>query len=511
MLLGRDVELERLSADYEAAAHSGPMVVFVAGERGIGKTRLLAEFAARLGVLAASERPLVIQVRNRWEVGAVYRPCERLVEALGWRARYQWNGAARPRGAASYLLTGGEDGAAQAVSALAQVCDRMSVVLLIDDWDWADPDEGPSLVRLVAGSKGLPVMFVVAGRKVEPSLFGLDPEIAVRHLRLQPLTESQSCQLVQQHPASSALPPDAIEALVRRGGGNPAHLLESIEALIDEGTLTASGDGWVVREGQALDAVPESLRNGVLSRLDTLPPAAKELVRLCAVLGENLAPRVLAELAGQSVEDVGRAMEAVVEAGLMWPEESEGGYRFRSPLVREVAYDTMLRRHRAELHRRVGLYLEAAGTADVEALALHSVKGGLAEQAARYGPAAGERLLHWGRPQEAAALLSELESLMGDYPPEERARVQELLAQAYVSQGACQAGLERLLDALGSVRDPAWRARLMREVGWAHAIDGRPDLAMRHYQQARELAASTANEGEWAMVAASMRLLYDRP
>ena len=46
-------------------------------------------------------------------------------------------------------------------------------------------------------------------------------------------------------------------------------------------------------------------------------------------------------------------MEAVVEAGLMWPEES-GGYRFRSPLVREVAYDTMLRRHRAELHRKWG-------------------------------------------------------------------------------------------------------------------------------------------------------------
>ena len=137
MLLGRDVELERLSADYEAAAHSGPMVVFVAGERGIGKTRLLAEFAARLGVLAASERPLVIQVRNRWEVGAVYRPCERLVEALGWRARYQWNGAARPRGAASYLLTGGET-ARRRPLVPAQVCDRMSVVLLIDDWD-CDP------------------------------------------------------------------------------------------------------------------------------------------------------------------------------------------------------------------------------------------------------------------------------------------------------------------------------------------------------------------------------------
>lgn len=513
-LVGRDAEMQMLTAEYGRTAQGQTTLVLVSGEAGIGKTRLLREFVARLEVMEANLRPLAIQIRNWWEVGSTYRPCESLLGALGLRVEHPVLGATalgRHRMRHEARTGAAATGSEQLLEALGGFCRRMPVVVLVDDWDWAEPGDCRRLMELVRGSAEWPVMFVLAGRRIELETLAELAAVPVLQLKLQPLGTRDCWRLLQQHPAASALPPDACEALVQRSGGNPAHLIESVEALIEEGALVASGEGWVVREGQALHAVPESLRNSVLSRLDALEPAAKELLRLCSVLGDEVTAPVLSQVSGLAPEEVSRRMVPLLEAGLLAAEATERKYLFRSDLVRKVAYDTMLRRQRRELHRRAALCLEEDPETSSEDLARHCVKAGLADKAMRYGIDAGEALLRRGEPERAAELLSELEGLVGDGSPDERVRLLESLAEAYITQGECQAGIERLLEALGLARAPSVRGRLMGQLGWACAIQGQADRAMRHYQQARTLLDLGGDKSGQAMVAAGVRLLYDRP
>ena len=517
-LVGRSDELKRLMTVYTMAVSGKTGLVLLTGEAGIGKTRLLSEFLGILQAMDAKQRPVVVHVRNRWDVGNVYRPYDSMVGAIGARARQVLEGAngdAPPAGLkARALLFGGTKTAA---SMLRDICERLPAVIIVDDWQWATNEDGERIVQVIGEAAGLPVLFVISGRRADlvPQASIAEAgirDITVHRLRLAPLGRNDSWLLLQQHPAFSALPLDVAESLLDRAGGNPAHVLECIDSLIDQGLLAPSGDGWRAVQDRGALLVPEMLRNDILSHLDSLGPSERDFLRLCAVIGLQFSVAMLAKVMAIAEAEVRSHLGALVEAGLLVAmDASTETYSFRSGLVREVTYDTMLKRHRRQLHLRVGEILEASGEADSADLVVHFVRAGVAEKAVPYGLAAGETLLQQGDHDRALALLSELEPLLSEGDTEHSVVLLERLGEALVCSGNCAAGLDRLLRALSLVRDPASRGRLMAQVGWAYAIQGRAEMAVKHYQRAQEALSGAGELQQQMLVAASMRWLYDRP
>ncbi len=513
-MAGRAAETQRLLALYDAAALGRTGLVLLTGESGIGKTRLMVEFAALLRGRHGSARPLVIHVRNRWEVSVSYRPYDMLTQALGVRPNVRGDGRPATLRAAMEAAdpTKSEGDCREAVEALRDLCGRMPVVLLVDDWDWADPLDAALLANLIQSVAGLPILVLVSGRRVELPLPAGLSDVSVNRMKLTPLDSRESWMLLQQHPAFGALPADMAESLLQWTGGNPAHVLESVEALIDQGVVSPSGEGWRIREENLAVAMPETIRNSVLSRLDAADPDSVHLLRLCSVMGAEISLPLLAAVAERAETELRDEMHSLVEAGLVvsLPEAADR-YCFRSELIREVAYHTMLKRHRQELHRAVGLALEKRPDARAADLALHFVRAGLGERAVRYGLAASGDMLARGEHERVLLLLDEMRAHIPEDDANQRAVLLERLGEAYVASGNTAGGVEAFLQALGMTRDPVGRGRLMTQAGWAYAIQGRADVAMKHYQRAREVLSSVEAEPEQALVAASMRLLYDRP
>ena len=513
-LAGRSSELEQLMALYNRAASGKTTVVLITGEGGIGKSRLLAEFVALLDALGTRQRPRIVKVHNRWEVGDFYRPYDELVGQLGPgdspAGRAADRGDSRSAGNGRRVETSG--GAAEVASRIASACRAGPCLLAFDDWEWADEEEGQRLAALIESLGDLPVLLVIAGRRVELPLGPEAAECSLIRLRLAPLSVRDSWALLQQHPACGALPPEVGHSLLRRTGGNPSHILESVDFLVDQGIIAPSGDGWRVVEGRGGAALPETLRNDVLSRLDSLDADERQVLRVCAVVGRPVSVSLAARILEVEEMKVREALQVLVDVGLMVPADSaEEPYGFRSELVKEVTYDSMLKRQRRELHRLVGEVLEGMGEAADSELALHFIRARASDKAVPYGLRATSGMLARDQGEEALRLLLEMDGLIEGDDLETRATYLERLGQAYVATGKCSDGTDRLVQALALVRDPHRRGCLLAEIGWAYAIQSKAELAMKHYQRANGILASCNGRKEMVAIGAAMRLLYDRP
>jgi predicted ATPase len=133
-----------------------------------------------------------------------------------------------------------------------------------------------------------------------------------------------------------------------------------------------------------------------MARLDRLGPA-KEIAQVAAVIGQQFSYALLEMVSPASAADVGAGIARLVDAGLAFPQSraTEPSYSFKHALMRDVAYDNLLRGRRQQIHERVARALEehfpAVTEAEPELLAQHFGRAGLAELACTYYERAGDR------------------------------------------------------------------------------------------------------------------------
>jgi class 3 adenylate cyclase/tetratricopeptide (TPR) repeat protein len=410
-LVGREHELGHLEAAWRRALDARPGVVLVAGEPGIGKTRLVAELCRR----AHAEGATVLLGRSTEEALAPHQP---FVEALGhYVASCPADELLLQVGTSRAVLarlvpelgdvsarTGAEGESDRyalfdAVAALLREAARSRpTILVLDDLHWADPSS-LLLLRHIARTLGdAPLLVLGTYREIE--MHEDDPLTAamaelrrarrLTRLPLEGLAPAAVGELLRNRGVE--LHDDDVRALAARTEGNPFFVEE------------------VVRQPEpALDAgVPESVKDLVLRRLRRLDDPARAALAAAAVLGAEFELAVLERVTGTDGDTLLQTMDdALAARALVETPGAVGRYGFAHALIRETVYEQLSATRRARLHLRAGEALEAlfAGRLDEQApaLARHFAQAGDPARSLEYEVRAARAAARVQAPEQAIA------------------------------------------------------------------------------------------------------------
>ena len=510
LLAGRDAEMAHIR---QLLAGAGPPVLLLAGEPGMGKTRLLEEAASRAagGGWGIARGGCLRRAQDAYAPlsGALDDALQRL--PTGQRAE-----ALRQAGRVDLLLPelappGGPDpgkGEAPAgvqpeqqrrllVSSagrlLRAVAGPAGTLLVLDDLHWAGPDAVDLLAALLAAAGSPPLRVIGAYRDSEtPARLGefvadLARASLVRVLPLGPLTDADAGQLLLQLAPEGEQMPAVLPAIVRRAGGVPFFLVSYAEQVSDGG-----------QDGAPL-AVPWTVAQVIGQRVAALPGPAKELLSVAAVAGRVVPHALLAQVTGSDDEQVLEAVETALEARLL-AEDGTDGYRFTHDLIRETVEKGLSAARRRRLHRRIAQALEHQPGASAESLAFHFSHSGEDGTAAGYlelaGDQAQQRVAYAAAAEFYAAAAARLEAAGR---PAEVVPVTEKQGLASYRAGRYDAAITALEGALAGYR----------AVGDAESVARLAGLANAHYRRGTghdalgELADMTEGDPALAPGAAS--------
>ncbi|HET7010952.1 MAG TPA: AAA family ATPase, partial [Anaerolineales bacterium] len=395
-LVGRDGPLARMTSSLERAQAGIGSVVWLIGEAGVGKSRLLEEFAAGLPRGA----PLLngSSLRGGEEV-----PYYALAEAL--RSGFRRQGLpsdipARYLAAASRVLpelmdepghppsATPEPGEARAfvLEALEELVRRLvgsgtPGVLCLDDLQWADAETLEWLAVFGRGLKRLPTLLILASRSEDASILeGLRRSLAraveVVEIQLQGLDPEAAHRLVCHVLANPSGSPSLSARLHASTAGHPFFLLETLRTLIEEGKL----DGAAAGSDEL--PLPDTVRRVIEGRVGRLGPVARQMLEAGSVIGERFAFAAVRRTAGRSEIQALEGLEEAVARQLLHADES--GYRFTHDLVRRTVEAAISPPRRQILHRRAGEALETTEPGAWTVLANHFHLGGVPEKAVVY-------------------------------------------------------------------------------------------------------------------------------
>jgi class 3 adenylate cyclase/tetratricopeptide (TPR) repeat protein len=393
--VGRSEEAALLRATYRrCAGEPSVQLVTVLGEPGVGKSRLIQEFAEDLDA-----QPDLIRWRQGrclpYGDGVGYWPLSEIVKAEAGILESDGPEDAQAKLARS-VETGVDDPTERdwlvarlaplaGIGEVASSSDRTEtftawrryfealasqhgLVLVFEDLHWGDDALLAFVEHLVDRTSGLPMLIVCAAR---PELYDRWPgwgggKKNASTIALAPLSDPETAMLISGLLDRAVLPAETQRALLERAGGNPLYTEEFVRMLTDRGILERTGH--TVRLSAAEIPVPDTVQAIIGARLDTLAHETKAIVQDASVLGRVFWVGALAEMGGRERADVRERLHACAKLELIRPVRSssiEGDeeYAFWHILVRDVAYAQMPRAERAEKHRAAAEWLrDVAGS-----------------------------------------------------------------------------------------------------------------------------------------------------
>jgi tetratricopeptide (TPR) repeat protein len=358
----------------------------------------------------------------------------------------------------------------------------MPTLIVVEDAHWVD-DASHLLLRYVAASQTpRPWFLLVTTRPSADSL--VERGGPGQRLELAPLDVDSATELALAVAAEHALSEEAVEDIAFRAAGNPLFLRELVAAARADET----GD------------LPESVETLLTTRIDTLAPGDRMLLRYAAVVGPVFRLDLVGEILADEVPEADdpERWEALAE---FVQQADDRELAFRHDLLRQTAYSGLSYRRRRDIHGRVGLALERrAGdraTEEAAILSLHFLEAGDGERAWGYAVAAADRAAA-GFANVVAAELYERALAAADLHAvavSDRARVLEALGDMRERFGAFEPAVEAYSQARDALERSLDRARVIARI--AHCLDreGRYDEAVEAYAEARGLMGSEAGDG----------------
>ncbi|MGY4623026.1 adenylate/guanylate cyclase domain-containing protein [Bradyrhizobium sp. USDA 4486] len=548
-LIGRDAELARVIGSLDRACGGAAQLVRLVGEAGIGKTRLVNEFAARIrdedrfagvairravcsplgeqsyGALAAVLRSAYGIAQKAGAAEAETKVAEALSE-LGLAAEE----AGRLMPFYLHVLGLGDANAVlrhvepeqlrrQIFFAIRTVFERRLVLspllIIVEDLYWADAVSLEALRFLMDRLERTRLMLLFTHRPVlELDPFG-SSRISHTTIRLPPLGDADGRSLLAAYFGHGWREPPGhlFTRILERAGGNPLFLEEIIRGLIEAGALQRDGAQWRIRSDEAAADIPASIQALLLARLDRLPQQVRHLAQEAAVIG----PRFEAAVLGAAATDPARVeagLELLCDAELI--EEVAGSnamslrtYRFTQTMFQDVIYQNLLLQRRVDLHGRIGAALEQLygkepeRLEDLTLLGHHFSLSASKSKGARYLRAAGDRARASYANDDALRFYQQSLSVLstsGEREPE------RLILYERVADLCCVAGRRSIaeehyqsaLEGHRTAEDRIGEARILRKLGRLLWDAGKRIRAETHYAEAAERLGGTEALIAWA-------------
>jgi class 3 adenylate cyclase/predicted ATPase len=460
-LIGREHELAMLMERWSWAKDGDGQVILIAGEAGIGKSRLLRALREKLAGephiainhlcsayhTNSALHPVVAQLERAAGFAAHDKPGERLdkLEALLAQGAEQLDEAAPLVGALLGIPTDERYPALNfspqrqkqrtfevLIEQLAGLARQRPVLQLYEDLHWADPSTLELLDMVVERARALPILVVITHRpQFSPQWSG---QAHVTALPLNRLGRRQGAAMALRVTGGKALPAEILDQILERTDGVPLFLEELTRTMLESGLMTDAGDHYELTGPLPPLAIPANLHDSLMARLDRLA-TVKELAQIGAVIGREFSHELIAAVADRPQEQLESGLDQLVASELVFRRGAppDATYSFKHALVKDAAYQSLLKSRRQQLHARVAQVFEDRFPAVVETqpelLAYHLTEAGLDAAAADAWARAGRAALARSAMREAANSLSRAVSLLRGMPPSpERQRLElELL------------------------------------------------------------------------------------
>ena len=353
---------------------------------------------------------------------------------------------------------------------LAQV---RPLVLVFEDLHWADESSTLLMVHLLPLVHRVPILMCGVSRpEANTPAFRLkeiaskDYERRYTEIRLDPLSQTESVQLMQNLLEIENLPTRVREIIVHKSEGNPFFLEEIMRSLIDGGAVVRDPKTghWKATFHIETVTIPDTIQGVIMARVDRLDEEMKQVLRSASVIGRTFLYRILKGI-NEAVHELDDHLDQLADMELIRQKQKipELEYIFKHALVQESTYESILLQKRRELHTRVAQVIEALFPERLEEfytmLAHHYVKGQVWDKAQDYLFKAGDQAGRIAADSEALAYYKDaIESygrVFGDrWDPVQRASLERKMAEAFLRRGEHDKAIEYLQRALSYVSKP---------------------------------------------------------
>jgi tetratricopeptide (TPR) repeat protein len=492
-MVGREEEIGLLLRRWELAKEGDGQVVLLSGEAGVGKSRILRGFQERI---KGELHNRILYFCSPYHQNTALQPS---VEQFGRALRFQKDDSAARKldkldnaltqlglplreyapvfAALLSLSTEGRypplalppgEAMTKTLEALVMIIEKMAaqdpVLMIVEDVHCIDASTRELLNHLVERVASIPILLVITYRLEFESPWSGHGQVTV--ITLNRLSRRETAGMILEVTGGKALPEELVEQLVKKTDGVALFVEELTKTIIESDLLEDAGDRYVLNGPLPALAVPTSLQDSLMARLDRLAPV-KEVAQLAATIGRRFSQELLMAVSEMERPELDAALAQLVDAELVYRHgmAPDVSYEFKHALVQDAAYASLLRSKRQQYHRRIAQVLEkdVANTAQTEPalLAHHYTEAGLPGQAIGYWLKAGE-LLH--------------------------------------DQGSVDMSMNTYRKALELAEDDDSRCRALIGIAEGMRVTDEYDAALRALDEAQGLAGTRQLDGELARI-----------
>lgn len=423
----RQKEMGLLNSIFNEALNTGLKCVKITGEAGLGKTRLLKEFSAKLGndlktiwveCNSVSQNKtnslisgMLAEIMNINVLDSNNMRKHRLISFLDYiLGSYNDDEIKRTNDFLGLLMGLERDRDFQGIFEamnfesirrellkqlslfFVNVCKKQKLLVIIDDAQWADAGSIQILNELIPMLKDIKAVFIFSSRYELKTLLPGSTGITAS-LRLNPLSKagvrSLTCAMLNSRKVEDRL----FDSIVRFTKGNPLYIKELVSNIKRKGIYSVKKGQAFVEENE-LKKLPENIQNLINSNISALDPVSLKILRAASAIGKEFTFSLLGHLLDNSVAEE-EVAGLPVESNLIELKSTHTSarivdkiYEFTHEIEREVIYDSILNKEKAVLHKKIGEYIETTFNKEIESyfevLCVHFVKAGMTRKASEY-------------------------------------------------------------------------------------------------------------------------------
>jgi class 3 adenylate cyclase/tetratricopeptide (TPR) repeat protein/ABC-type transport system involved in cytochrome c biogenesis ATPase subunit len=413
-IVGRDREIELMLERWALAKSGQGQMVIVSGEAGIGKSRITR---AVIDEVAKDDHTRITYQCSPYHADSAFYP---VIQQLSYAAGFAQSDGSDTRLDKLEALLGqtpdtlkliatmmGLDGTARyggldltpvqqrahTMQTLANLLVRQSrdrpVLLVYEDLHWIDPTSLELLELVLDAIVDQKIMILATARPSFEYGFGGHP--IVTRFALNRLGKDQIGDIVVKLTDGKTLPNEIMAIIAERTDGVPLFVEELTKTILESGALKEEGDRLVLNGTLSTIAIPTTLHDSLMARLDRLQPI-KEVAQTAACIGREFSHGLLGQISHLSDAELTVALDGLIGAELIYRRglPPEATYLFKHALVRDAAYESQLKEKRRAIHARILTALEADTDIAPEVLAVHAEAAGLGDRAIDLWEAAGK-------------------------------------------------------------------------------------------------------------------------